>query len=192
MERTTAAPPCAGTAEESLGTFEVRQKVRGAPPCGPAVIGSRVAALIGERIDRTGAAHDPAAWTADDAASQPRLRGRQIAPVKLAALQLGPLLWIPDRCQLRLSAGLDKEHPSSSDGESMRHDATGRACTDNDVVVGRSELLRRMQYADAGCGPCPGACGTSQARQREAAADRCRQGVAAIELPARDAAAAIS
>ena len=72
-----------------------------------------------------------------------------------AALELGPVRWLGDGGQLRRASSFDEEHTPPRPAKPVRQYATGRACADDDVVVGRTELLGRGEDANPRARPRP-------------------------------------
>jgi hypothetical protein len=69
VQRAVAAAPGIGAAREGLGASEIGKQVGVAPAGRPAVVGRRMAALVGQRIDDARPADRLAAWTGDRAAT---------------------------------------------------------------------------------------------------------------------------
>ncbi len=139
MLRPLAAMPRVGAAREGLGPPEIGQEIGKAPAGaaggGPAVVAGRVAPLVGERVDGARPAQHLAARIGDGAAAQGGLRGRDVAPVDVAAGEPRPVRGHGDPGQGGRAAGLEQEHPEIRVGrQAARQDAPRRACADDDIV----------------------------------------------------------
>ena len=177
MQGPAAAAPGTGAAREGLGAPEIGQEVGVTPARRPAVVGRRMTALVGQRIDDARTAHRLAARTGDRAAAQPRLRRRLVSPVQRALLEAGPGRRVCDGRQVRAPADLDQEHPPPGPPQPMRQNAACRSCADDHMVIGRAELLGRRQDADAGGRARRG----RKTRKRDAAGHRGAERFAALQ-----------
>ena len=150
MQGAAAAAPRIGATREGFGAPEVGQQVGVTPARRPAVVGGRMPALVGQRIDDARPADRLAAWTGDGATVQSGLRRRLVSPVQRALLEAGPGRRDRHGRQGGPHAGLDQQHPPPGPPQPMREHAARRSGAHDHMVVGRAQLAVRREGADPG------------------------------------------
>ncbi len=139
-QRPAVAAPVIRPPVARLARFEVGQAVGVGPAgqivlCLPPVIVQRMAAHVDHRIDRGRAPHHLAAGHVDIASVQRRFILGPVVPVDPGvAVDRINARWDVDQQVAIHRPGLKQKHSVAGLGQTVRHDAAGGACADDDVV----------------------------------------------------------